>query len=56
MTQLALTFPAPMTAAQLAAAHELQRLVDERAASYETRRYRERRTAALKHTRLVKAT
>ena len=38
------------------ACRELQRLVDERAASYETRRYRERRAAALKHTRPVKAT
>ncbi len=33
------------------ACRELQRITEERANSYETRRFRERRAAALKHTR-----
>ncbi len=51
MTQLALTFPPPMTPAELAGAAELQRMVDERRDSFEVRTYREHRAAALKHTR-----
>jgi hypothetical protein len=37
----------------LRACQKLQALVDRQASSYETRRYREKRAAALKHTRGV---
>jgi hypothetical protein len=41
---------------QWRARRELQRMVEQRRNSYETRRYRERRAAALKHFRRPQAT
>lgn len=46
MTQLAILFPEPMTAKQLAAAAELERIVNRTASSFSCQQYRKHRDAA----------
>ena len=46
MTQLAILFPDPMTAKQLAAAAELERMVTRTASSFSSQQYRKHRQAA----------
>ena len=48
MTQHELAFPPPMTPAELAAAAVLERMVEERRASFEIQSYRRNRAAQIR--------
>lgn len=51
MTQLALLFPPPLTAKQLAACPKLQRLIDERKQSFAVQLYAKNRKAQKRRVR-----